>query len=1236
MLDDVGTRQDFADQLTLLRERAGLTVREVARALKVPASTIGGYFGGRYLPPPGLLRTLLLLHGVQDSTEVDSWLAALRRVRRTPGRRPASTPVPYRGLESFQPQDANWFFGREKLTAVLIEHLRAQRDGGLLLVVGPSGSGKSSLLRAGLIPALRSGALGVYGSATWPVTLMTPGSCQDKELAARLAVPGQVVVIDQLEEIFTLCPDEQARQAFITALHAPAALVIAGLRADFYPQVLRYPLLAAASQDHQVVVGPMTGAELRAAITGPARRARLDIEAGLVEVLLRDTDPGALPLLSHALLTTWEHSRRGGLTLADYQESGGIRGAVASTAEEAYAELGPAQQDVARQVFVRLVHVADDTGDTRRRVPRSELLLRPGAADPVDVQPVLDAFIDRRLITAETGDVQIAHEVLVHAWPRLREWIDADRAGVRVHRQLTTAAGQWQESGREPGALYSGGRLATAEEWAGQPAHAADLNALERAFLDASLERRRAEERTARRRHRWLQQLTAALTALTIVAGSLAVAAFQQKDEATGQRDVAFSRQVAIEASNLRASDTALAMQLALAAYRISPTKEAMSGLLESAGGVAATRMPGTGGAELHSIAFDPGRNVLAGGSADGTVRLWDLSREHPAQLGPPLVAGDEVNAVAFSPDSRTLAAGTSGGAVRFWDVSDPGRPAPAGRLAVRPAADVNCVAYSPDGQLLAAASSDGSVFVWHAAGLAAAGVLRSGTGQVNSVAFSPDGKLLAAGGSNGRIQLWDLARPDAGRLLLGGPASGVLTIAISPDGTMLAAGGNDGDVRIWDLATGRQIAVLTGARSWIVSVAFSPDGAWVAAGSADDNTYVWNLAGKLTATLPHPASVLSVAWGPGGSVLATADAEGTARLWHLPGPVLPAAPGSVFTVAFGPGTSDLVVATAPPGGGPGALQLWDVAGATEPVPLGQPLTSPVILDGTAGYGPGGRLAAGGAHGGIQLWDAREPRHPVALPPPPSALTTSIQYVAFDASGQLMAASSDDGKIELWDTAGFTHARPLAVLPGHDNEPVYSVAFGLGDRLLASASADGTIALWDISRPGQPRPLGAPAARLPGAAWQVTFSPDGRVLAASGEDGAVRLWDVTDPARPRLLSAPAGPAGIVYDVAFSPDGHTLAAASGDKTVTLWDIADPARPDRLGALTGPAGTVFTVAFSPGGNTIAAGSQDDTTRLWPATPAAAAAYVCSVAGSPATRAEWARYVPGLPYDPPCGAQ
>jgi WD40 repeat protein len=1286
------TRQEFAAELSLLKDRAGLTVRDISGKTGVPTSTLGGYFAGTHLPPvklSDLLPGILSACGVDDAAEVERWLAALARVRRTPGRRPADVAVPYRGLKSFQPEDAAWFFGRRRLTEVLIGQLRDQQHrGGLLAVVGPSGSGKSSLLRAGLIPAIREGALDLPGVQCRPPTLCTPGIHPMAELAPQQepdAADGQraVIVVDQFEELFTLCPDEDERRAFITALCAaaggtgrddesgagreaaaavrPAALVVLGLRADFYPHALRYPELVAELQRRQVLVGPMTEEELRSAIVEPARKAALDVEAGLVEVLLRDLapadrqerltaahEPGTLPLLSHALLATWDLSRGGQLTVADYRASGGIQGAVAASAEEVYAGLTPAQQNLTRRIFTRLVHVADDAADTRRRVPRNELQLS-GMDD--DGQRVLGAFIGQRLLTADTDTVEIAHEALLHAWPRLRRWIDTDTIGARVHRQITAAAEEWRDSGRDPSALYRGGRLATAEEWASVPAHEEDLNLLERAFLNASSAQRRQGERASRRQANRFRALSAALAALLIVAASLAGLAYQQRSSAVNERDVAISRQLAIEADQLRGTDIALAMQLSLAAYRISPTAEAASSLLNSTAALPVTRLLGPSGTEMHAVAYSQDTAVLATGSGDGSLQLWDLRGSGlPVRLGPLTVSG-AVTSLAFGQRGRLLAVGSSAGGVSLWDVSDPRRPALRARIPASGGAVVTAVAFSPDGLTLAAGSTAGLVRLWNVADparITSRGIpLDAGSGQVGDVAFSSAGKMLAAGSANGEITVWRIGGPgvQAGAALsIKAIADGVNAIAFSPGSETLAAAGNDNAVRRWTISLARRKATalpsLVGPKSWIYALAFSPDGHSIAAGSADDNAYVWDVdGGTLTAKLPQPAPLTSLAYGADGDTLVTGDTDDVARIWTLPGPVLADSPGSVFAVSFGSGGSasgTLAVGSAPSDGS-GQVQLWNVADPDRPVLLGQPLTAPDAVDGTVAYGPGGRLAAGSGNGAVQLWDVRDAARPVRLPPPASALKTAIQYVTFDATGRLLAAGSTDGTIELWNTASLARAVPLAVLSdggtGTSAQDAFAVAFSPDDKLLAAANADGTVRLWDISDPARPKPLGDPLVDLADAVYQVTFSPDGHLLAASGEDGNVRLWDVSAPSRPRLLATLSGTDGIVYDVAFSPDGRTLATADGDKTVALWNIANPGAPVRLASLTGPAGTVFAVAFSPDGTTLAAGSQDGTTRLWRATPAAAATYVCDIAGTPVTASEWAQYIPGLPYDPPC---
>jgi WD40 repeat protein len=415
--------------------------------------------------------------------------------------------------------------------------------------------------------------------------------------------------------------------------------------------------------------------------------------------------------------------------------------------------------------------------------------------------------------------------------------------------------------------------------------------------------------------------------------------------------------------------------------------------------------------------------------------------------------------------------------------------------------------------------------------------------------------------------------------------------------------------------------------------VSFSPDGKTIAAGSADDTAYVWDLASRtLLAALPHPGPVLSVTYGLGSDVLVTGGADGVARMWHLPSPVVTGFKGSVFTVAFSPDGRYLITAS-----GDGLLQRFDVTSPSRPTPLGPPLTASG-LDGTVAYGPGGRIAAGTGNGAIRLWNAANPNHTDALPLPGSALHSPIQYVTFDDSGRLMAAGSSAGEIELWNVTDIAHATPVATWSATSADPgadIFAVEFSPDDRLLASAGEDGTVRLWDIADLSHPRQIGPPLAKLSSAVYQVAFSPDGRILAASGADGKVRLWNVANPAHPRLVSTLSGPIGIVYDVSFSPDGHYLATANGDKTVAIWDIATPAEPRSMGILAGFSGTVFSVAFSPSGNAIAAGSQDNTVHLWLTNPDSAASYICSIAGDPITRAEWAHYVPGAPYNPPCGA-
>ncbi len=356
-------------------------------------------------------------------------------------------------------------------------------------------------------------------------------------------------MVDQFEEVFTLCQDEEERRLFIEALLSAsgsedARIVVIALRADFYGHCAFHPALAAALERHQALVGPMAEEELRRAIERPAERAGLTLEPGLVQAVLRDVvgEPGALPLLSHSLLETWK--RRSGtlLSLIGYLQSGGVQGAIAKTAENVFLEkLTPEQQRIARSVFLRLSALGEGTEDTRRRVLRSELILR--AEDAGKVEAVLATLTDARLITGDEQTVEVAHEALIRHWPRLRRWLDEGREGHRVHRQLTEASQEWLGLGREPGSLYRGARLGTALEWAEQ--HEAELNDLEREFLERSREAEASELEESRRRNRRLRVLAGGLGLLVLAAAGLAVLAIRQTSRAEEQGRVALSRALA-------------------------------------------------------------------------------------------------------------------------------------------------------------------------------------------------------------------------------------------------------------------------------------------------------------------------------------------------------------------------------------------------------------------------------------------------------------------------------------------------------------------------------------------------------------------------------------------------------------------------------------------------------------------------------------------------------------------
>jgi hypothetical protein len=543
------------------------------------------------LPARGLPRPRRHAGGLADDLVLAPNAAYRPAMARLPRLTPAEGPEdgedaaeqrsPYPGLAAFGPEDARFFFGRERLTTELADRLAetATQRAGPLVIVGASGCGKSSLLRAGLIAALERGALLVPGSARWPRVILTPGEAPLQRLAKALSTaagmpadeiatalseePGRlaavlravlasraagpagragrvVLLVDQFEELFALGQDEAERRGFLDALAAacgappangsgnggeePAGLVVLALRADFYGRCMAYPALVSALRERSVLVGPMTDGELRDAIDKPAHAAGLVIEPGLTDLLLRDIrgggpardEDGTLPLLSYALLATWQRREDRELTMAGYQATGGIWGAIPQEAERIYTRLDPTGQAAARAVLLALVRVGEGTADIRRSSGLNELMVRRFGDDPGAFTQARDELAAARLITLRAGSADITHEALLRAWPRLAGWIEEDRAGLLARQRLADTAATWQRADRDPAALYRGTLLATARQWA--DGREADLGPLDQEFLCASTELERAEQQMARRRTRRWRQASGVLAVLVIAA----------------------------------------------------------------------------------------------------------------------------------------------------------------------------------------------------------------------------------------------------------------------------------------------------------------------------------------------------------------------------------------------------------------------------------------------------------------------------------------------------------------------------------------------------------------------------------------------------------------------------------------------------------------------------------------------------------------------------------------------
>ncbi|MCW8382155.1 nSTAND1 domain-containing NTPase [Streptomyces justiciae] len=1267
---DGGPLPEFAAGLRELRRKAGSPpYRILAERAHYSISTLSSAAAGQRLPT--LAVTLAYVRACDgDAQEWEQrWRTAADRLgAQEAALGPAegsAASSPYTGLRSFTEEDAEWFFGREQLVEEVAGRLERQR---FVVVIGASGSGKSSLLRAGLVPRLQAAAT---------VVVLTPGTQPLEECAVRLGAlagltPGSlyaefrqdpdnldrvvrqivardeggegiVLVVDQFEETFTLCQDDGERRCFIEALVTAASAasgqcrVVLGVRADFYAHCTHHPLLVAAMRDTQVPVGPMTLDDLRRAVVSPAQRAGLSVQGALLASLTAQAhgQAGTLPLLSHALLQTWRRRRGNALTLEAFEAAGGLEGGLARTAEEFYQQLDIQQQELAKRVFVRLTALGDGTEDTRRPARLQELAELTEPADSEDITAVLERAAAARLLTLDHERVELAHEALIRCWPRLHGWLTEDREAMRALRQLTDAAHTWEALGHDPGALYRGTRLAMAVAL-----DRTSLSVTERAFLDASQAAAQLEQAAARRGTRRLRRLTALLAVLFLTACATTVYALRAQDSATRQRNIALSQKVAQQADAVRSTNPALAAQLSLAAYHLAPTTEARGSLLSTFATPYATRLTGHTD-NVNAVAYRSDGRVLVTGSNDNTARLWSVTDPHrPRTLAVLSGHTEKVSHATFSPDGRILATASWDDTARLWDTTNPARPRPAAVLRGHNR-DVNAVAFSPDGDTLATASTDGTVRLWDLTDPRRPRTRETLPGRqdakraIVSVAFSPDGRTLATAVFDNTVRLWSLARssaPARAVATLKGHTAALNWVAFSPDGRTLASASWDRTVRLWDVSAPEhpaRVATLTGHTDGVRSVAISPDGRTVASAGMDQTVRVWDIGDprhpvRQSVLTGHTDAAVSVAFSPDGRTLASAGDDQTVRLWDLPLVSTVSHTDTVCAVAFTPDGHTLATT-----GDDRTVRLWNVTDPLRPRKLATLTGHRDTVCGLAFSPDGHTLATGSWDRTAILWDVTDPRRPRQL-----ATVTGhdahVNTVTFRPDGQVLATSGGDGTVRLWQVADPRAPREMAVLTGHAGGANTAV-FSPDGRTLATGGWDGTVRLWDVTDPRRPNLLDTSPVLEEGVN-AAAFSPDEKTLVTTDFGDTVRLWRVTGD---RLHGAATlvGHVGAVHSPAFTSDGRTLATTGADGTARVWDLTDPDHPRARATLTSGGKHIYTAAFAPDGHTLVTAGADRSAQIWETDPERVAARVCRDSHPTMTRSEWQQYFGNLTYRPPC---
>ena len=1124
-----------------------------------------------------------------------------------------------------------------------------------MAVIGPSGSGKSSLVKAGLIPALWRGDL--PGSERWFVVEVLPGARPLDELevaltrvaaipavnlrehltrdgygllrATNLVLPNDgselVLVIDQFEEVFTLLDDERARVHFLHLLHAAVTeprsrvRVVITLRADFYDRPLHYPEFGELIRSRMETILPLSAKGMEQAITGPAERAGVTFEDGLVAQIIEEMhyQTGALPLLQYALTELFERRQGRLLTHAAYQDMGGAVGALAQRAENLYREFETEGQEAIRQMFLRLVTLGEGTEDTRRRVHRSELLAIGSDQELMD--EVIDTFVTYRLISLDhdpitrSPTVEVAHEAILREWERLSSWLDESRGEIRLQRQFAHATQEWADSGRDASFLLRGTRLMQFQTWAEQTQLA--FTPVEEAFLQAgvtaheqaqaaALAQQAREKRLERRARNVLRGLVGVFLVAALVAVGLATAAFNQRriaqnNEADANRSAELSQSLALASAARTAlgeGNTDQALALAVAANQINePPAFAQRTLYDAALAPGTARRFQCAPGWCWGMDVSPdGQMVVAAG--DGLeFSVWDISTGQEIQR---FTNGhtDFPQAVAFLPDGQAVLSGGLDDTMLLWDVAD-------GSIIRRyenPTGDINGIDVSPDGRLAVTGTEGGEAVVWDLeSGEIVFRLVHNPDFQILPVAFSPDGAWMASGSEDGTVVLWD-AR--TGELVhhLEGHTNIIFGLVFSPDSSTLLSSSADNTMILWNVESGERLRQFAGHTNWVFGASFNDDGSRIISGSRDQSLALWDAAAGelLHGYLGEAGGALQTMFVPHTRQVISAHSTGYLRVWdvedrrivrQVQDAVQRGTSAGMDNTLYSDG--ELLALDADgrqaltAGAGYNTVILWNVE-------TGDLVRRFVGLDATitaVTFSPDGRYVLGGAwDGSLILWN----RDTGDIVRRFEGHTAGVLDAAFSPDGSRIVSGSEDKSLILWDTGtgeviwrtdGFTDSvNTVAFSP---DGRAFLAGYGLF-RYAVGSYSDTSLRLFDTASGQEIRRFEGHTAPVTAAA----FSPDGRTILSGSTDATVRLWDA---ASGRELRRYNGHAAAIWDVNYSPDERFIVSGSQDATVIVWELSTG---EQLRVFEGNDAMIQGVAFTPDGQHLLFVAGDGALRVW----------------------------------------